>query len=92
MFQFVATGQQQQGAQTTVTQPLLQNLQPLQQTARQVLVNGQTNPSPQTPQPLAGQSSAPNSPPGANRGAKKFILTPDYIQQSMLFFFFFFFF
>lgn len=82
MLQFVATGQQQQGAQTIVAQ---QNLQPLQQTARQVLVNGQVNPSPQTPQPLAGQSSAPNSPPGANRGAKKFILTPDYIQQSKSF-------
>lgn len=44
---------------------------PLQQVARQVLVNGQT----------AVQPEAPTSPPGKN-GKGQFVVTPDYIQQS----------
>lgn len=46
---------------------------PLQQVARQVLVNGQTAVTPE----------APTSPPGKN-GKGQFVVTPDYIQQSKL--------
>jgi nucleosome-remodeling factor subunit BPTF len=51
---------------------------PLQQVARQVLVNGQSSMQPE----------APNSPPSKNDKGQ-FVVTPDYIQQSKFQFLFF---